>query len=233
MYSIKILVLALLITNQMIFNVVRADVVELVGGLELGRFSQGVNLIGNELSVGLSGTWSANNGAFASLSCFVSENGERNTIQRGCDGSLGWFAPINDRHALTLSVSQHDYSSPVLKGWQYTDVSLRWHIGKTYAMEVQASDSLLGQGFSSLKASFHATHPLSKRWRANIEAGIISLQSSAPVSTLEYGVASLVFGKERWSTELKIMLSSSEYERFTNLDFNQPEFSVNFRYRIY
>ena len=233
MQAIRVSILVLLIAYQATCFLARADVTELVGGLDTGHFIEGVNLTGNQLSASLAGEWSANSGAFATLSCFISENENRLAIQRGCDASLGWFAPVNESNAVTLEVSQHDYSSPVLSGWEYTDASVSWHLGKRYMVKLKASDSLLGQGFSAVTTSFHLSQPLNDKWRVKFEGGLTSLQNAAPVDSLEYGLLSAEYGSGRWATELKVMFSSSDYRRFVKLDLDQPEISLNFRYRMY
>lgn len=215
------------------FAVARADVVELIAGFESGRFIEGVNLTGNQSSGSVTGEWSADNGMYTSLSCFIGENAGRALIQRGCDGTVGWFGAINSRHAITLSASRHDYSSPVLSGWEYTDVSASWHFGKAYMLTVKGSDSLLGQGFSSVTTSFHLSQPLSDRWRMKFEAGVTSLQSSAPVNALEYGMIGAEYARNRWLTEIKLQRSSNDYQSFVKLDLDQSEIAVNVRYRLY
>ncbi len=210
-----------------------ADVIEIIGGLGIGRFNQGVNLSSGQLNSELNAEWSADNGAFSSLSCFISENRLGRAIQRGCDLSLGWFKPLNEQHAITGSIARHDYSSPVLSGWQYTDASLSWHIGRDNTLQVRASDSLLGQGFASVTTSFHGSRPIAEKWRLNFEVGVTSLQSSTPVNTLEYGILSAEYARGRWATMIKVMLSDSEYQRFVKLDFEQSELSISLRYRLY
>lgn len=223
----------LIIFLTMTAQLSHADVIELVGGFESGRFIEGVNLTDNQLSTHLNAQWSANNGVFASLSCFITERGEKNAINRGCDSTLGWFKPINDKHAVTLAVSRHDYSSPLLRGWQYTDISASWHLGKNHKLNVKATDSLLGQNVSSLTTSVFTSKALSDRWRMSFEAGFTTLESSAPVDTLEYAVLGAAYRRGRWSSEFKVMVSSSDYRRFVILDQDKPSLSVNFRYRLY
>ncbi len=233
MRKIMFSILMLPIVHQTVTAVARADVVELTGGLESGRFIDGVNLTANKLSTGLAAGWSGDNGAFASLSCFTRENDASVAIQRGCDGSLGWFKPINENHAFTFALSRHDYSSPKLTGWQYTDASVSWHIGRLNKLKIRTSDSLLGQGFASVTTSYHALRPLSEKWRFKFEAGLTALEGSAPVSQLEYGLVGLEYGRGRWAAELKLMVSSSDYKQLVKLEFDQPEASFNLRYRLY
>jgi len=147
--------------------------------------------------------------------------------------SLGWFAAINNNHAVTFAISRHDYSSPVLRGWQYSDVSASWHIGRTKKLKLRAVDSLLGQGHAAITTSFHAMRPLNDQWRLKFEAGLTSLESSAPVSQLEYGLVSAEYGRGRWAAEFKLMLSSSDYRQFVKLDLDQPEVGISLRYRLY
>ncbi|RBP50621.1 hypothetical protein [Arenicella xantha] len=216
-----------------IVNTARADVIEFTGGLESGRFIDGVNLTSNYPTVALSGEWSANGGGFAALSCFAGENVNRVVIQRGCDAKLGWFTPLNERQAISFAVSRHDYSSSTLKGWEYTTASAKWHLGKRYTLAVKATDSLLGQGASGVTTSLQFSQPLRDNWRLKLEAGLTSLQSSAPVDSLEYGQLGIEYAQSRWTTELKFMLSSSDYKRFVKLNIEQPEVAINVRYRIY
>jgi len=233
MRTIKFSMLILLIVHQTVSIVARADVVELTGGLESGRFIDGVNLTANKLSTGLAAGWSGDNGAFASLSCFTRENDTSVAIQRGCDGSLGWFKPISGNHAVTFALSRHDYSSSQLNGWQYTDASVSWHIGRSNKLKVRASNSLLGQGFASVTTSYHALRPLSEKWRLKFEAGLTALEGAAPVSQLEYGIVGLEYGRGRWAAELKLMVSGSDYKQFVKLDLDEPEASFSLRYRLY
>lgn len=214
-------------------EVVQADVIEAFTGLETGRFAEGVDLSGNNPSASLGVEWSGDSGAFLSLSCFMSENNFSNSIQRGCDGDLGWFIPVSEKYAVTLAMSQHDYSSPVLSGWQYTDVSASWHLGMNNKLQIKGTDSLLGQDANALSTSFHSSRNLSDLWRLNIEAGLISLQNSAPVDRLQYAILGIEYGQRRWSTQLKFMFSSSDYERFVNLEQKQPALSFSIRYRLY
>lgn len=233
MQANKISILMLVIICHATFAVARADVVELVAGFESGRFIEGVNLTGNQYSGSLAGEWSADNGVFTSLSCFIGENAGRALMQRGCDGTLGWFGALSSRHAITLAASRHDYSSPVLTGWEYTDVSASWHFGKKYMLTLKGTDSLLGQGFSAVTTSFNLSQALSDSWRMKFEAGVTSLQSSAPVSALEYGIIGAEYGRNRWVAEVKLQRSSNDYQRFVKLDLEQSEIAVNVRYRMY
>jgi hypothetical protein len=233
MQANKILILMLVVLCHMTFTVARADVVELIAGFESGRFIEGVNLTANQYSASAAGEWSGDNGVYTSLSCFIGENAGRALIQRGCDGSIGWFTALSSRHAITLAASRHDYSSPVLVGWEYTDVSASWHFGKTTMLTLKGTDSLLGRGFSAVTASFHLSQPISDRWRMKFEAGVTSLQSSAPVSKLEYGILSAEYGHNRWVAEIKLQRGSKDYQRFVRLDHEQLEIAVNIRYRMY
>jgi hypothetical protein len=229
----KKLKLTLLLIQYMSFSNAHADVVEIIGGLDFGRFSEGVNLTSGRLNGDLSTEWSANNGAFSSLSCFINDNALSKAIQRGCDVSLGWFRPLNERHAITGSIARHDYSSPVLSDWQYTDARLSWHIGRNYMLDLRASDSLLGQGFAAVTTSLHASRQITEKWHLNFEAGVTSLQRSAPVSTLGYGILGAEYALGRWATLIRLKLSDSAYTRFVKLDFEQTELSVSLRYRLY
>lgn len=226
-------ILSLLLLVQESQTNAYADVLELSGAIESGRFIDGVNITKNQLSAALRAEWSGESGAFASLYCFMSENQQRLAIQRGCDASAGWFTPINELHALTFAVSRHDYSSTQLNRWEYTDLSVSWHLGKTTMLKLRGSDSLLGQGFSSVTTSVHFTKPLNDNWRVQLEAGLSSLQSSAPVDNLKYGVLSAQSGRGAWVTELNLMLSSSDYKRFVRLAIDEPEIGVRLRYRFY
>ena len=210
-----------------------ANVIEVIGGIESGRFIDGVNLTNNPLAMSLHTEWSAQNGGFVSLSCFITERGAKNAINRGCDTSLGWFKALNNKHAITLAVSRHDYSSPLLRGWQYNDISASWHIGKKNKLKIKASDSLLGQNVNSVTASLHTARALNKHWYINLEAGLTSLEGSAQVNNLEYGVIGLHYRRGRWSSELKAMLSGSNYRRFVALDIDKPAISWNLKYRLY
>lgn len=214
-------------------GIARAQVLEVVAGVESGRFIDGVNLTGNEITSHLSADWSLSNGVFSSLSCFLGENGNARVVQRGCDLSAGWFVPISDSQAMTMEVSRHDYSSPTFRGWQYTDASFQWHINKNYGVGLKLGDSLLGQGFKSATLSIQASKEVNNHWRMNFNAGVTSLNNSADISTLQYGILSAEYGRDRWVSELKLMLSSSSYSRLVNLDIEQPEIAVNIRYRIY
>lgn len=211
----------------------QADMLEVVANIESGRVIDGVNLTDNQLNAGLTTEWSADNGVFASLSCFVGEKRSQRAIQRGCDGSMGWFTPINDTHAVSLAVSRHDYSSPILRGWQYTAASVNWHMGSHHTLKIRATDSLLGQRFSATTASYHVSKPLNDKWSLNFEGGVTSLSGSDSISTLEYGILSTDYTRGRWNTQLVLILSSSNYKRLVGLDIDQPDVSINFRYQLY
>lgn len=229
----KIVTLALLASYQSVFSIARADVIELTGALESARFVNGLNLTNNQFSGMISGEWSANNGTFSSLSCFFAEHSERRAAQRGCDASVGWFGVINEKNALTLALTQHDYSGPELIGWEYTDATLNWHIGKNNLVTFRITDSLFGRNFTALTTSFEHSKVLSDQLRVKFEVGFTSLQSAAPIDTLEYGVISAEYGDERWVAELKLIYSGSGYNRFVQFDTESTGIAVNFRYRLY
>lgn len=231
--KIRLFTFSLLFAFQATPRLANADILEITGAIESGRIIDGVNLTKNQLSTAVGVEWSANNGGFAKLECFLAENEGRIAIQRGCDASLGWFKPLNDYHALTFNVSRHDYSSPKLKGWEYTDASVSWHLGKTVMLRLKGSDSLLGQGSSSVTTSLHFNQPLNERWGVKFEAGAISLESSATQDRLAYGLISTQYSKGRWAAKLNLMLSSSAYNRFSKLEVGQPEVGVSVRYRLY
>jgi len=234
MRLLKLLVLLTLATPHCGLETARASgTLEAFTGIGSSRFSEGVNLTGNKITADVSAEWSANNGGFASVSCFINEGGQNNAIQRGCDASAGWFVPITKSHAVSAAISRHDYSSPGLRGWQYTDVSVDWHIGKNHTFKAKASDSLLGQNHNSITGAFFTSRALNDNWRLNFEAGVTRLQDSAPVRSLEYGVVGLEYSRGRWVGELKTMLSSSDYKRFVKLDFEQPAVGLSLRYRLY
>lgn len=211
----------------------KANTVELVGQVGVGRFIDGVNLTANNLFASLSSEWSAHNGAFVSLSCFGRENNLDVAIQRGCDAELGWFKPINDQHAFTVTISRHDYSSPKLSGWEYTDARFRWHLGKQNSIGLRASDSLLGQGFSSTTAFFESSKKLTDRLGVGLEAGYTVLESNPKARSLAYAVLGSEYGFKRFSVGVKLLISDSNYKRYVALDVKQPELAVDISYRFY
>ncbi len=210
-----------------------ADTLEVNGQLGVGRLIDGVNLTGDNAYVSLSSEWSANNGLFVSLSCFGRENNSEVAIQRGCDAELGWFKPINDKNAITLIISRHDYSSVELIGWQYTDARLRWHLSKQHSIGLRASDSLLGQGFASATAFVETSAKLNDRVGVSFEAGYTTLKSNPKASSLSYALLGADYRLNRLSFGVELLISDSNYQRFLKLDVEQPEFSANLTYRFY
>lgn len=230
----RTLILTLMTLCPTLFTTAYANVLEVSAGLAAGRFSQGVNLTGSELTADIATEWSSNTGWFTTLACFANDNRTpRRLLQRGCDARMGWFTPVNSEHAVSFAVSRHDYSSPTLSGWEYTDVSLNWHIGKNHTLELRASDDLLGRGFGSVTTRLQAFRPIGNHWSVHIDTGLIGMQRAAPVSSLHYGMLGLRYSRGRWVTEFKAMLSDSAYQQFANLDFNQSELGISIRYRVY
>ncbi len=207
--------------------------VEVTGGVESGRFIDGVNLTDNRPSTFLSAEWSAYNGAFAGLSCFLSEQSDRVIIQRGCDAQLGWFVPVNERHAFTFAISRHDYSSPRLTEWEYTDASARWHIGKTASLGVRVSDSLLGQDIASATLFSEFSYAVTERVGLGLELGHASLESNLKTDSLMYALARVEYGFERWTVKVKALLRDSNFEDFSRIDNDRSDIGVTVQYRFY
>lgn len=213
---------------------VHANVLELTAGLETGRFIDGVNLSDNYPGAALAAEWSTAKGVFTSLSCFISEADQRNSIQRGCDLGLGMFVPLNENHALTFALGRHDYSSDVLSGWEYTDASISWHMSRKHLLKFSATDSLLGQNVAATSFSYQGSTSLNDRWSANFGLSLSALEESAKdVDSLKHLTIGVQHNRGRWTTELKFLIKSSDYRRFVKIDQSEPELALNIRYRIY
>ncbi len=210
-----------------------SSTVEVFGEFGVGKFIDGVNLTGNKPYSSAMAEWSADKGQFAAVGCFLRGNNQEVAVQRGCDLQIGWFVPINEQRALTFSVSRHDYSSPKLSGWQYTDAQIRLHLGKSYSVGLRGSDSLLGRGYSSTTAFFETSRALTNRLSLNLEAAHTKLESNPRANNLSYALLGLDFHFERLSVGAKLLLADSNYQRFVKLEFEQPAFGVNLRYRFY
>ncbi len=211
-----------------------ANVLEVSAGLETGRFIDGVNLSDNHPGVALAAEWSSDQGIFTSLSCFVSDGSQRNSIQRGCDLGLGMFVALNDEHAFSLELGRHDYSSDVLSGWEYTDASVSWHLGRKHMLTLSATDSLLGQGVAATSLSYQTSTSLNDNWTAKFGVSLSSLEESAKkVDGLEHLTFGVQHNRGRWATEFKLLVKSSDYRRFVKIDQNEPELALNIRYRLY
>jgi len=227
-----VLYAVLLSTNGFALSTYAATT-QISAGIESSHFVDGLNLTDDQPSANLSIDVSFDQGLFLGSDCYHSEVDDGLGLERGCDYYLGYFRPISDTQAITASVTQHDYQRILNQEWDYTELSLDWHLSRRATLSVAATDDWFGRGFETVSLSGKFEHPLSKSFKAIIEGGVINLESRAPVNALEFGKLSLQHQKERWTSELSLILSDNDFRRMTRFDVDQPEVALSFSYRLY
>ncbi len=213
-----------------------APVIQVSGGAESSRFVDGVNITDRRPAVNLTAEVSFDNGAFSGIDCFKSETlFFRNGIDSGCNLYLGYFAPLNNGQAISATLSRGEYARApsTARQWDYTTAALSWHANRSLVMTVSASDNWLGRGYSVVNLNAAYEYQLSDRVSAGLEASYLDFEDTAPVSSTQYARMGLRYVKGRWSSDLNLYISDSDFSVITPFEVEQPDFSARISYRFY
>lgn len=202
-------------------------------GVESNHFVEGLNLTDDNPALNLAIDVSFDHGTFFGGDCYRANVDRGAGLKSGCDYYLGYFKPLSKNQALTLSATHHDYQRTSGRQWDYTELSVEWHVSRKATLSVSATDDWFGRGFETVSLNGKFEYPLSASLSTILEGGIVNLESRAPIDSLEFGKLSLQHQHKRWTSKLSVIASDNDLRRMTRFDVDQPEIALSISYRLY
>jgi len=224
----------LMITITAYANPVLADVVQINAAIANGHFVRGQNLTNDQAAIFLGVDWSSDEGAFAGAECYTSNANRPGALPHGCQYYLGYFRPLKNDQALSLSVTHNDYVRTRSPQWDFTQASLDWHLNTNATLNLTATDDWLGRGFATASLNGILHRPISKRLSAKLSAGIMKVGSRAPVDNIELVELGLQYQMNRWTAGVSASFTDrDDLRQITQFEVDQPEVNFSLRFRLY
>lgn len=214
-------------------SIANADVFQVNAGIATSHFERGINISEEQAVASLSLDWSSNQGLFAGTECYQSNSKSRHTLPHGCQFYLGYFTTLQNKQALSVSLTHKDYANTIERQWDYTLVTLDWHLNQRIMLSLSATDDWLGRSFAATMLDGKIQYPLNKHVNTYIGLGLMRFESTTPIDQAALFEAGLSFEKNRWRIGLDLISTSRDMTRMTGFDIDQPEVSFNIRYRLY
>lgn len=212
----------------------KADVLQVNTAITNGHFVRGQNLTDGQPTVSLSADWSMDNGLFTGAECYKSNSARDRSLSTGCEYYLGYFKAFNNGQAITTTIKHNDYSTFKKDSWDYTQASVDWHLNRNATINLTATDDWLGRGFATVALDASLNRKITEKFSAQFSAGVMKIESSAPVDHIELAELSMQYEHERWLARLSTTFTDTDdLQRMTQLDVSQPEISFSIKYRLY
>ncbi len=212
-----------------------APVIQVNAGIESSKFIDGLDISGGKPVANLAADVSFDNGAFAGLDCYKSENLVfSDGIDAGCHYYLGYFNALSNNQALSATLTRSEYAPTPGRQWDYTTAALSWHANRSTIFTLSAIDDWLGRGYRAIGASASYDLPLDEKWSLNLSAGYLDFETSAPTTSLGHATLGLRFEKGRWSSEINAHLSDdNSLSLLTPFSVERLDVSFAITYRLY
>ena len=224
-----------LVSTLMLLNgsLTWASSVQVLAGWQTSKFLNGTNLSNGSPAVFVDADWSFDNNSYAGGNCYASSGDRSQSVDAGCDFYVGYFKEINENNAVSIQLTQHEYSRGFNRGWDFADLSLSWHASKTSSLTVSFADDWLDRPYDTVSLDAQKLIPLSSKFVLNVSANYMDFDSGAPVSSLLSAKAALTYSHERWTTELGVIYTDSDQSRIFPFDIDQPDILFSIAYRLY
>ncbi len=232
--ALRIIVTSLLLSASL---TTYADVLKLDVKVSNSQFLKGLNVSGDSTALGLRLDWSHNSGGFTGADCYTSNPARNRGWSDGCQFYAGYFMPLNlskdSQQALTASVRRYEFSNAFARDPDFTEVVFDWHFNRNQSISLSASNDWLGRGFRSVAIDARMRRPISSNLNAIVGLGITDIESSAPVSSIEFAEIGLQYALDRWSFEAKALHGDSDLSVMTGFAVDQPDLLFSLGYQIY
>ena len=211
-----------------------ADSLVVNAGLEYGPHLRGADLVDDRLSGAIGLDWSSDVGAFAGADCFYNGTIDTRSWRGGCAAYLGYFSEVGQANAFSVQLRRWDFDQRMPVERDFTELTLDWFFSKNAGVSVSASDSWFGRGFRTVAVDGFYNRPLGERMHLNLSAGLMTLESAAPVDNIP--LATVGFQYELGRTVLSLESSFTDKDklgRMAGFEIDQPELNFSLKYRLY
>ena len=221
------------IINLITYESVRAQVIQVEGGLSTGHFIDGFNATDGHPIVFLGADASFNNGAFGGAECYESSSGEGGALPRGCHFYAGFFQPLNDDQAVSFELRHKNYLVQSDFFWQYFEASVDWSVNKRLNLGVTVTDDWLDSGTTAYTVRGDYAKPLNEFLTAYASASVMKFSGADTVDFAEHFEVGLKYQKNRWTSELSFLSADTGLINWIDLDVNKNQLRLTLSYRFY